>query len=54
MLRAEYGGCGKSYICRYMEKLGYEIIFICPTNRLCQNYKEHGITLNKFFSIGIR
>ena len=29
------------------------MLFVCPTNKLTQNSKENGVTLNKFFSIGI-
>jgi superfamily II DNA or RNA helicase len=53
MIKAEYAGCGKSYACKYMENLGYKVLFVCPTNKLVQNNKDNGITLNKFFSIGL-
>jgi len=46
-----YPGTGKSYLCEYMEKLGYNILVVCPTNQLAQD--KHGITLNKFFSVGM-
>ena len=46
-----YPGTGKSYLCEYMEKLGYNILVVCPTNQLAQDKK--GITLNKFFSVGM-
>ena len=36
-----------------MERRGHKVLFVCPTNRLANNYKEHGRTLNKFFGIGI-
>ncbi|MFM7986614.1 MAG: hypothetical protein ACKPKO_45595 [Candidatus Fonsibacter sp.] len=26
---------------------------MCPTNKLANNYKEHGCTINKFFGIGL-
>ena len=51
MVRAEYAGCGKSYACKEMEKLGYKVLFVCPTNKLAQNNKDNGVTLNKFFSV---
>ena len=54
MVRAEYAGCGKSYACKEMEKLGHKVLFVCPTNKLAQNNKEHGVTLNKFFSVGMK
>ncbi|MFM7981889.1 MAG: hypothetical protein ACKPKO_21475, partial [Candidatus Fonsibacter sp.] len=49
MIRAEYGGCGKSYTCKSMETKGHKVLFVCPTNKLANNYKEHGCTINKFF-----
>ena len=53
MARAEYAGCGKSYAARYMGKLKHKVLCVCPTNKLTQNKKENGVTLNKFFSIGM-
>ena len=49
MVRAEYAGCGKSYAARYMNRLKYKVLFVCPTNKLTQNNKENGVTLNKCF-----
>ena len=43
MVRAEYAGCGKSYACKEMEKLGHKLLFVCPTNKLAQINKEHGV-----------
>ena len=54
MVRAEYVGCGKSYACKEMEKRGHKVLFVCPTNRLSQNNKENGVTLNRFFSVGMK
>lgn len=53
MVRAEYAGCGKSYACKAMEEKGYKVLFVCPTNKLVQNNRENGITLNMFFGIGM-
>ena len=53
MIRAEYGGCGNSYTCKSMETRGHKVPFVCPTNKLANNYKEHGCTINKFFGIGL-
>ena len=53
MIRAEYGGCGKSYTCKSMETRGHKVLFVCPTNKLANNYKEHGCTINKFFGVGL-
>lgn len=53
MVRAEYGGSGKSYACTYMKKLGYNMLFVSPTNvlsrELMKNYEIECITINKFF-----
>ncbi|MFM7978145.1 MAG: hypothetical protein ACKPKO_02420, partial [Candidatus Fonsibacter sp.] len=51
MIRAEYGGCGKSYTCKSMETRGHKVLFACPTNKLANHYKEHGCTINKLFSV---
>ena len=53
MVRAKYAGCGKSYAARYMNRLKYKVLLVCPTNQLTLNNKENGVTLNKFFSIGM-
>ena len=53
MIRAEYGGCKKSYTCKSMERMGHNVLFACPTNKLASNYKEDGCTINKFFGIGL-
>ena len=53
MVRAEYAGSGKSYCCKHMLHKGQKLLFACPTNVLAQKYDEKGITLNKFFSIGV-
>ena len=31
MIKAEYGGCGKSYTCKTMESKGHKVLFVCPT-----------------------
>jgi hypothetical protein len=53
MVRAEYAGCGKSYACKSMEKRNHKVLFVCPTNKLVQNNRENGITLNMFFGVGM-
>ena len=53
MVRAEYAGCGKSYACKAMEKRGLKVLFVCPTNKLVQNNRENGVTLNQFFGVGM-
>ena len=32
---------------------GHHILFVCPKNKLANNYKEHGCTINKFFGVGL-
>ena len=36
-----------------METRGHKVLFVCPTNKLASNYKEHGCTINKFFGVGL-
>ena len=36
MIRAAYGGSGKSYICEYVEEMWYNVLFAVPTNVLVQ------------------
>ena len=52
MVKALFPGCGKSHACKHMETLGYNVLFVCPTNELMRNYKN-GITINKLFGMGI-
>ena len=53
MLRAEYAGSGKSYACAHMKSLGYNVLFVSPTNKLSKelnkDHKIEAITINKFF-----
>ncbi len=53
MIRALYGGCGKSYCAEFMSELGYKVLFVVPTNRLRQERTLDSITLNQFFSVGV-
>jgi hypothetical protein len=53
MIRAELAGCGKSYCCEQMKRKGHKVLFVCPTNVLADKYGDDGITLNKFFSVGM-
>jgi hypothetical protein len=53
MIRAEMPGSGKSYVCEKMKARGHKVLFVCPTNVLVQNYKECGVTVNKFFSMSV-
>jgi hypothetical protein len=52
MIRADYGGSGKSYICEYFEEMGFNVLFVVPTNVLVQKYNE-AVTINEFFGFGI-
>ncbi|MFM7983919.1 MAG: hypothetical protein ACKPKO_31800 [Candidatus Fonsibacter sp.] len=36
-----------------MESKGHKVLFVCPTNQMASNYKDHGCTINKFFGIGL-
>jgi hypothetical protein len=57
IVRAEYGGSGKSHACAHMAKLGYKVLFVSPTNVLCKElFKDHrvkSITINEFFGFGV-
>jgi hypothetical protein len=58
MIKANTPGRGKSYICEGMVDLGYNVICICPTNKLVQKYqaandKTTSATINKFLNINI-
>ena len=52
-IKAEYGGCGKSYACNSLESRGHKVLFVCPTNKPASNYKDHGCTINNLFGIGL-
>ena len=49
MIRGVYAGTGNSYICQKMVGKGYKVMFVCPTNRLLQEFEGDALTLNKFF-----
>ena len=51
MIRGAYPGTGKSYICQKMAEKGYNVIFVCPTNKLLQAFEGEAMTINKFFGI---
>ena len=51
IIKAKYAGSGKSYIGEYMRNLGYNVLFVCPTNQLLQNTQTDATTNNKFFAI---
>ena len=49
MIRGVYAGTGNSYICQKMVGKGYKVMFVCPTNRVLQEFEGDALTLNKFF-----
>ena len=51
IIKANCAGSGKSYIGEYMKNLGYNVLFVCPTNQLLQNTQTDATTNNKFFAI---
>ena len=54
LIRARFAGGGKSYIGEYFQKLGYNVLFVVPTNRLLQEKEVEATTYNKFFSIAVQ
>ena len=53
LIRARYAGSGKSYTGEYFQKLGYNVLFVVPTNRLLQEKEVEATTYNKLFSIAV-
>ena len=53
LIRGKVGGTGKSYIGEYFQKMGFDVLFVVPTNSLSQEKENEAITLNKFFSVPI-
>eukprot|EP00438_Fugacium_kawagutii_P012227 Skav223953 [mRNA] locus=scaffold798:243805:247131:- [translate_table: standard] len=51
MILGLFAGTGKSYICQRMVERNYNVVFVCPTNRLLQSFEGHAMTINKFFGI---
>ena len=39
----------QQFICQKMVGKGYKVMFVCPTNRLLQEFEGDTLTLNKFF-----
>ena len=46
MVRADFGGCGKTYACKKMVERGHKVLFVCPTNKLAQNNKPKKNVMN--------
>ena len=49
IIRARFAGSGKSYIGEYFQKMGKNVLFVVPTNRLLQEKEVEATTYNKFF-----
>lgn len=53
IIRGDAPGTGKSYICQRMVEKGYNVIFVCPTNKLLQSFEGEAVAVHKcFFCIG--
>ena len=48
MIRGTAPGTGKSYICKRMAELGHKVVFVCPTNRLSQEFEGEAMTVKSF------
>ena len=53
LIKAKLAGSGKSYIGTYFQRLGYNVLFVCPNNKQIQEVEVEATTLNKFFSIAV-
>ena len=53
IIRAKYPGSGKSFLGQYLNKMGYNVLFVVPHNRLSQEIEGEATTLNMFFSIPV-
>ena len=53
IVRGKFPGTGKSYIGEYFQKMGKNVLFVVPTNKLLQEKEVEATTYNKFFSIAV-
>ena len=53
IIRARYPGSGKSFLGQHINKMGYNVLFVVPHNRLSQEIEGEATTLNMFFSIPV-
>ena len=53
IIRAKYPGSGKSFLGQHLNKMGYNVLFVVPHNRLSQEIEGEATTLNMFFSIPV-
>ena len=51
MIRAEFAGSGKSYICKHLKNRNYKVLFVVHSNELGQQCGCEWTTINKFFGI---
>ena len=51
MIRAKFAGSGKSYIAKYINKLGYKVLSVVPHNRLSPEIDGDAVSFNMFFEI---
>ena len=51
MIRAEFAGSGKSYICKHLKNRNYKVLFVFHSNELGQQCGCEWTTINKFFGI---
>ena len=51
MIRAEFAGSGKSYICKHLKTRNYRVLFVVHSNELGQQCGCEWTTINKFFGI---
>ena len=54
LIRGKVGGTGRSYIVEYFKKLGFNTLFVVPTNSLSQEKENEAVTLNKFLACLLR
>ena len=53
IIRGKFPETGKSYIGEHFQKMGKNVLFVVPTNRLLQEKEVEATTYNKFFSIAV-
>jgi hypothetical protein len=49
----KFPGVGKSYACKHLDNIGYNVLLVCPTNELIKNNDELSITINTFFGVAV-
>lgn len=51
MIRGELPGTGKKLFAPKHDRTCYNLIFVCPTNKLLQAFEGDALTVNQFFGI---